>query len=285
MDYLEDLPPEDQEAIKRAAVKYVIPWRIAYNENSVTTPVRVVLDASAFPKGECSLNDLLAKGTNNMNKMIEIIIRWFSYPYVFHTDIAKCYNSVKLDKSHWKYQLYFWQENLDPAFEPMIKVLKTIIYGLKPSGNIAECAIRKTAELNKETYPKAYQPIHEDTYVDDCASGTFTLKDMHDIMEQILLSLSKTGFNLKGFTVSGEKPPSHLTKDGFSIGVFGLKWDSFKDTVSLNLPDKLISQKRNVGENPMVKKPFQNALLERIVQERLVRFSTHQVAFHPSRGQ
>ena len=108
VDNLEHLPPEDQEAITRAAVKYVIPWRIAYNENSVTTPDRVVLDASACPKGECSLNDLLAKGTNNMNKMIEIIIRWFSYPYVFHTDIAMCYNSVKLDMSHWKYQLYFW---------------------------------------------------------------------------------------------------------------------------------------------------------------------------------
>ena len=147
-----------------------------------------------------------------MNEMIEIIMRWLSYPHVFHTDIAKCYNSAKLDKSHRKYHLYVWQENLDPTFEPIMKVLKTFIYGLKSSGNIVECAIRKTAEINKNTHPKAFKPIHEGTYVDDCMWGIFTLNEMHDIMEQILLSLSKIWFNLKGFTVSWEKHQLILLK-------------------------------------------------------------------------
>ena len=246
VDYLEDLPPSDQEMILRADVKYIIPWRIAYNENSATTPVRVVLDATACPKGDYSLNDLLAKGSNNMNKMIEILIRWFSYRYAFHTDIAKCYNSVKLDKSHWKYHLYFWHPTLDPN-HPMIKVLKTFIYGVKPSGNVAECAIRKTADLTKDIYPKAHRPIHEDIYVDDCASGTHTLEERHDVTEQILLALSKGGFHLKGFILSGDKPPPHLTKDGRYIGVFGLKWDPCEDSIGLNMPDKLNFSKKKRG--------------------------------------
>ena len=55
---------------------------------------------------------------------------------------------------------------------PRIKVVKTVIYGVRPSGNMAECALRRTAELTKSDYPKAFDVIKKDIYVDDCLSGT-----------------------------------------------------------------------------------------------------------------
>ena len=79
VDYLENLPKEIQDMILKASVRYVIPWRIAWNPNSQTTPCRVVLDASACPRGGCSLNSILAKGSNNMNNLISILIRWLTH--------------------------------------------------------------------------------------------------------------------------------------------------------------------------------------------------------------
>ena len=41
-----------------------------------------------------------------------------------------------------------------------------------PSSNIAECGLHRTAELSHDIYPKAYDVIMYETYVDDMLSGT-----------------------------------------------------------------------------------------------------------------
>ena len=167
VDWLENLSKDDQNLILNGTVQYYIPWRVVWS-NSVSTPVRPVFDASMRPPGGCSLNDILPKGCNNMNNLMEIIIRWFIKPFGYHTDISKCYNGVKIDKSHWRFQLYLFDNDLDPEKEPKSKVIKTCIYGVRPSGNQAERAIRMTAEMYRTEYPLAYDIIHHDLYVDDC---------------------------------------------------------------------------------------------------------------------
>ena len=76
VDYVENLSKENQDMIKNAQVKYLIPWRAVWNENSLTTPCRLTFDASASPRGDCNLNSLLAKGTNTMNNLLHILIHW-----------------------------------------------------------------------------------------------------------------------------------------------------------------------------------------------------------------
>ena len=82
------------------------------------------------------------------------------------------YNGIRLDKVHWKYQLFPGSDDLMAGDVLQWKVIKTAIYGVRPSGNIAECGLRRTAELSREVYPKAYGVITYDTYVDDMLSGT-----------------------------------------------------------------------------------------------------------------
>ena len=105
---------------------------------------------------------LLAKGTNNMNKLISILIRWFIQKIGFHTDIAKMYNGIGLDKKHWRYQLYFWDDQLREGVAPRWKVILTAIYGVISSGNVAECAVRKIAEMLQSEFPKAHDTINND---------------------------------------------------------------------------------------------------------------------------
>ena len=77
-----------------------------WNEKSVSTPCRLVFDASQSTPDGCSLNSLLAKGNNSMNKLVEILVRWTVRKYAYHTDIQKMYNAIRLDRSHWRYQVY-----------------------------------------------------------------------------------------------------------------------------------------------------------------------------------
>ena len=49
-----------------------------------------------LPSTGANLNDLLAKDNNNMNKLVETVIRWYSDEIGLNTDIKKINNSVQL---------------------------------------------------------------------------------------------------------------------------------------------------------------------------------------------
>ena len=141
VDFVDNLCKEDRERIVNNRVKYFIPLRATWNENSLSTLCRLVFYASQSTIGNHSLNSLLAKGVNGMNNLVQILIRWTCKPFVFHTDIQKMYNAVHLDKNHWRYQMYLWDDNLNLQVQPRWKVIKTLIYGVRSSGNQAECGL------------------------------------------------------------------------------------------------------------------------------------------------
>ena len=244
VEFLENLSPDMQDLILNN-VRYVIPWRIVLSETSVSTPCRIVFDASASPRGQCSLNSLLCKGTNNINNLLMIIIRWVSFLYVFHTDISKMYNTIYLDSKHWRYQLYFWDGELKVGIAPKLKVILTNVNGVRSSGNVAECALRRTADLTQNEFPSAYPVIKNNVYVDDCLSGNETDSERCHTIDQFSSAVAQGGFNLKGFTLSGMHPPENMAnKDGISVTVGGIKWYSKDDIISLNISEHLSRAKR-----------------------------------------
>ncbi len=243
VDWVDNLPEGERSMIDHT-VKYFIPWRATWKPDSVSTPVRMVFDASmASGKESCALNSILAKGPNSLNNLISITIRWVFNRHIFHADVQKMYNRVFLDPSHWRYQLYLMSEGLNVGDAPRWKVIKTLIYGVRPSGALAECALRRTVELCKDKYPLAYRPIMEDTYMDDCVSGTGSPGESTKVMDQIQLALWKGGFTLKGFTTSGCDPAPKLSADGKSVFIFGLKYFPKDDFYKLNISEKNFSRK------------------------------------------
>ena len=98
VDYVKNLKLEQLEMLRRSEIQNFIPWRAVWNGNSISTPCILIFDASQPTASGSSLNDILAKGKNNMNKLIEIT----------DTDIKKMYNSVKLVEDDWCLQQYIW---------------------------------------------------------------------------------------------------------------------------------------------------------------------------------
>ena len=88
-----------------------------------------------------------------------------------HSDISKMYNTVRLNQSDWCDQRYIWDPDLDLSRIPEEKVIRTLIYGVRSSGNQAEYGLRKVAELSQNTYPKVNHIVQNDIYVDDCITG------------------------------------------------------------------------------------------------------------------
>jgi len=145
VEFVKNLSPQLQQILQSSSIRNFIPWRAVWKVNSISTPCRIVFDASQLTDTGFSLNSILAKGTNGMNKLVEILIRWYTYKIAFHTDIRKMYNSIQLKEEHWCFQRYLWENTLDVAKPPEEKVIKTLIYGVKSSGNQAERGLRQTS--------------------------------------------------------------------------------------------------------------------------------------------
>ena len=187
----------------------------------MTSPSRVVFDGSQPTDSSYSLNDLVPKGINMLNKLVEIFIRWRVFPEAFHCDFQKIYNVIRLSEEYWWCQRYLFQKDLDSKVPPEEKIVKTMIYDIRSSGNQAQCALRKVAEIFKDKYPDVHQIILKLTYMDDCMAGGKDKEESNKRQDDLQMVLGCGGFNLKGFTVSGKDPDEPLTSDGVSVSVAG----------------------------------------------------------------
>jgi hypothetical protein len=101
------LPKALLEAIKASPDEgYFIPWRTVYNEGSLSTPCRMVFDASFKMPGGNSLNGVLAKGQNRLCKLQHLLVRFRRVQEAVNADISMAYNRTKLRSEHLKYQKY-----------------------------------------------------------------------------------------------------------------------------------------------------------------------------------
>ena len=85
--------------------------------------------------------DLLLKGRNNLNQvspnfymMVDLCVMPFIPMYKNYT--------ISLVIDPWCYQLFLWEDELNINVKPFVCVIKTLIYGVRISGNQAERAIR-----------------------------------------------------------------------------------------------------------------------------------------------
>ena len=66
VEFVRNLTPEQQEMLAKNSVQNFILWRAIWNCNSLSTHYRLAFDVSQPTASGTSLNDILAKGKNNM---------------------------------------------------------------------------------------------------------------------------------------------------------------------------------------------------------------------------
>ena len=69
IDYTHNLSNEQQEMLKHNSIQNYIPWRAVWKPSSLSTPCRIVFDGSQPTPSGYTLNDILAKGTNNLYRL------------------------------------------------------------------------------------------------------------------------------------------------------------------------------------------------------------------------
>ena len=103
-----DLPKEIADKIDTIGGSgYYMPLRTVRKQTSLSTPTRIVYDASSCSTKATaahaneSLINILAKGQNTLMKILDILLRVRVKKYCFTCDINMCYNNIRLEPEYF----------------------------------------------------------------------------------------------------------------------------------------------------------------------------------------
>ncbi|GFS49488.1 integrase catalytic domain-containing protein [Trichonephila inaurata madagascariensis] len=103
---------EELEIIEKIEEKsensYFLQHRPIVKNDSVATKIRPVFESSARVTGQSSLNDLLYKGPNLIEKIPDILDRFRSYPIGLSADIEKAFLQLGFTLKHRDFLRFFY---------------------------------------------------------------------------------------------------------------------------------------------------------------------------------
>ena len=274
---VDDLNDSEKELMSKSLIPsggYVIPWQVVRKRSSVSTPVRLVMNAGSRTSSGSSLNDILAKGMNCVSSLYSTLINFRLGDGALSADIAKFYNQTRLNPEYYQYQRILfpgsWLTEMKEGggegegVDAVDLVVKTLIYGLRPSGQQCAVGMSKLATYIDEQRPDLADGAAaiRRAYVDDILTPATPGKEK-ELASQISEALSLAGMEVKGFAISGFDPPAELSADGETVGVLGYVWDPKRDLMSLESKDiDLVCNKgKQINPRPSLDLQFSNSRL------------------------
>lgn len=238
---------------------YYIPHHAVLKEASTTTKLRVVFDASAKTDSNTSLNDQLMVGPTIQNEIVNILLRWRKYKIGFTADIAKMYRQIESAEEDWDLQRIIWRDTPNSPFQQF--QLRTVTYGTACAPYLAIRTLHQLANDDKAKYPKAYNTVINDFYVDDVMTGSDTEEKAIELQNQLMNLLKGGGFELRKWTSNSNAVLKNV-KESFrevdlpleinhneDVKALGIHWnpqfDNFQFKVRLNHKNQ-IPTKRNI---------------------------------------
>jgi hypothetical protein len=221
---LVELPQEELDLwdgpIHYISLQYVL------NDDSPTTPFRIVGNSSLSDKRGISLYSICMKGPNTLSDQWDILNKWRSYEVGLCSDITKAYYSLRTGEVEKHVCRVVWRHgNLGAPWK--IFGFRTVSFGDRPAAALLEIALKKTASMSRELDPEAADRIINDRYVDDLASGgtpdqvSRVIGDEREEFQcdgTIPTILANGSFRLKVIVSSGEADSRKLSQKLAKLG-------------------------------------------------------------------
>lgn len=216
LNHMEAIPKSELESSKNC---FYLPHHAVIKEDSSTTKLRVVFDASATASSGHSLNDVLEIGPKLQPDLLKILLKFRSYSVALTGDIEKMYRQILINPKHTDFQRIFWRFN---SYEPISTYrLLTVTYGTSCAPFLAIRTLHQLAKDYSYEFPDACRVILEEFYVDDLLSGAHSNEEANQLISDLNHVLNQGGFTLR-------------------------KWASNETSILENLPEKLKSTSQNV---------------------------------------
>lgn len=224
---------------------YFLAHHAVFNEESLTTKLRVVFDGSMKSRSGVSLNDVMLNGPVVQSELFDILIVWRTFIYTLICDIQKMFRSVIIDPAQTSLQNILWRDN--PHAPISCIQLQTVTYGLKASTFLATRCLIELADRYGASFPLAAQAMRTSTYIDDVIGGSDSLEQLQQLKGQLIELLEKGSFILHKWSSNCPQLLDDLPKEvkyfevldinnSNIIKTLGLKCDILLDQLSFTAP-------------------------------------------------
>jgi len=225
--------PVERTQVSEDMQKHYIPLGYIFNENSESTPLRIVLDSSSRGSNSISLNHCQIKGSSKIGDLRSCLLKARTVQNLAVGDIEKFYNSFKLsnkDKSLRRILIPkggFGQETF--VLEEFIQ--DCIPFGDKAAGVLSVMARDKNAQvfknlLDDEVKEKVLHVYKNQTYVDDVAVGEPWNGDIEAVIKGVEEVGAAGGLSFKPWIKVGEGNPTKY---------LGYIWNPITDELQLKV--------------------------------------------------
>lgn len=222
-----------------AAQTYYLPHHCVIKEDSTTTKLTVVFDASAKTTSGLSLNDVTKTGPVIQRDLFSIVLNFRKHNIVLTADIEKMYRQVNVSMSDRDYQRIVWRE--EPGQELQHYRLNTVTYGTAPASFLAVRPLQQAA-IDNCTDSRIIEIIKSDFYMDDLITGTDTLDDalylkqkITDTLQGGCFPLRKWRSNDKRILTNDRQGNEYALSDNKTVKTLGLFWEAESDTLNYSI--------------------------------------------------
>ena len=240
---VDDLPEEERRNMLSKPVQHYLPWRLAWKSSSVSSPCRVVMDASsktrAMPDGSGGhcLNNLTVKGKVSTLDLLSMVLRFMVGSQACCGDLKQFYTSIGLHSSQWNLQRILWKEDMAIDSEVLELVIISLIFGVRSVSALSETAVLRLAADVSKSLPRLEGMLKRSRFVDDLAHSEAKKEIIMELIQEADKLFESVGLTCKGWSVSGEPPHKDCSHDGIGVDVGGFSWWPEVDSIQIKVPE------------------------------------------------
>ncbi|GFX82049.1 integrase catalytic domain-containing protein [Trichonephila clavipes] len=231
---------------------FYLPHQAVFRQESLTTKMRIVFDASSHEDGQPSLNDCIWSGGNLNPNIFHLIISFRLNTIAITADIERAFLQISLrdeDRDAVRFLFPDIKSNQTDPYKFQVYRFKRVMFGVNVSPFLLSATIKHHIENYREQYPAATEMLDTCLYVDDVISGADDIsqalkvsKDAETIMKNASMKLRKWNSNDQTLMRTWEKEglethPRHPDDSSKipSSKVLGIPWDVVHDYFTIDV--------------------------------------------------
>ncbi|GFX92715.1 integrase catalytic domain-containing protein [Trichonephila clavipes] len=186
-----------------SAIVYYLPHHGVYRQESKTTPLRVVFNASSITTSGESLNSLQLNGGVIQGYLFSILLNFRARKFAVTADIKKMFRMILIDESQRERERELlrivWKDKIDSPVK--IFRLTTVTYGTKSAPYLATRSLKQLVIDDSDKYPLAAEVIMSDVYMEDLTVAD-DLESGRKLQVQLVSMLKGAGMELHKWSAS-----------------------------------------------------------------------------------
>ncbi|GFT65086.1 integrase catalytic domain-containing protein [Trichonephila clavipes] len=231
---------------------FYLPHQAVFRQESLTTKMRIVFDASSHEDGQPSLNDCIWSGGNLNPNIFHLIISFRLNTITITADIERAFLQISLrdeDRDAVRFLFPDIRSNQTDPYKFQVYRFKRVMFGVNVSPFLLSATIKYHIENYREQYPAATEMLDTCLYVDDVISGADDIsqalkvsQDAETIMKNANMKLRKWNSNDQTLMRTWEKEglethPRHPDDSSKipSSKVLGTPWDVVHDYFTIDV--------------------------------------------------